>query len=181
MENNLLKYLTEKEFNYIKNEKNLYKKSYCLANVLFKRIEDKCGLPYMGHLIRVSCDMSTFEGKVAGLLHDVVEDIEGVTFDDLIDIGIPLNIIEALKLVTKEPNDIKLSKREKLTLYNYEIDNIIKSNNKLAIELKYSDMKDNFNLDRLKMLDKEKIHWFKLKYGENIKKLEKVRDSYDRY
>ena len=180
--NNLLKYLTNNEFNQIKKETNLIKKSYMLVSILFKDKVDKNNEPYIKHLITVSFKMSTFDGRVAGLLHDVVEDIDGVTFDDLIDVGIPNNIIEVLKLVTKKPYNDNISKSKKLELYNKEIDNIINSDNELAVELKYSDMSNNYNMDRLKLLSSEKQKWFHLKYGENIKKLEKrMENKNDRY
>ena len=182
MKNNLLKYLSNSVFNNIKRETNLYKKSYDLVTILFKDKVDKNNIPYITHLIRVSSKMSTLEGRVAGLLHDVVEDIDGVTFEDLIDIGIPDNIIEVLKLVTKKEHEKNISKSKKLELYNEEIDNIINSNNEIAIELKYSDMSDNFNKERLKLLSEDKQKWLTLKYEKNIKKLEKVRRiENDRY
>ena len=180
--NNLLKYITNEEFNYVYNENDLYNKSLFLVEILFKNRVDKCNVPYVTHLLRVSEKMGSKDGKVAALLHDVVEDIEGVTFDDLRDIGIPLNIIEVLKLVTKKPHDRVFTQDEKLMLYNEEINNIINSNNEIAIELKYSDMSDNFNEERLKLLEPQKRNWFLLKYGENIKKLEKAREKKnDRY
>ena len=174
--NNLLKYLTDEEFNYICNENDIYLKSLFLVQILFKDKVDKNNIPYITHLTRVSSKMTTLEGKVSGLLHDVVEDIKGITFDDLKDIGIPEDIIEVLKLVTKKESSEKLSKLEKLRLYDEEIDNIINSKNRLAIDLKYSDMSDNFDKERLKMLSEDTQKWLTLKYEENIKKLEKVRE-----
>ena len=171
--NNLTKYLSDEEFNYIYHEHDIYNKSMMLVEILFIDKVDKNNKPYLYHLLRVSSKMSTIEGKTAALLHDVVEDIEGVTFDDLIDIGIPNNIIEVLKLVTKKPHEDNLNREEKLLLYNDEIDNIIKSDNELAIELKYSDMSDNFNKNRLSELDETTREWLTRKYGNNIKKLEK--------
>ena len=88
-----------------------------------------------------------------------------------------IKIIEVLKLVTKKEHEKNISKSKKLELYNEEIDNIINSNNEIAIELKYSDMSDNFNKERLKLLDKDMQEWLTLKYGQNIKKLEKVREN----
>ena len=92
---------------------NSYKKSYDLVSILFKDKVDKNNKPYITHLIRVSSKMSTIEGRVAALLHDVVEDINGVTFNDLKDIGIPDNIIEVLKLVTKKEHEKNITKSKK--------------------------------------------------------------------
>ena len=114
---------------------------------------------------------------VAGLLHDVVEDIDGITFDDLLDIGISSNIIDALKLVTKEPTTEKLSKEERLIRYNKEIDNIIASGNDLALELKIADMSDNYNPDRIVGLSNEQLEWFSLKYANNLEKLKLEKEK----
>ena len=125
--------------------------------------------------------MTTTDGKIAALLHDVVEDIEGVTFEDLIEFGIPEHIIEVLKLVTKEKPDEILTPKQKLQKYNDEIERIIASKNLLALELKLADMSDNYNPSRLKELDTEKQKWFEEKYGQNIKRLRKEKDKYDRH
>lgn len=177
---NLLKYFTKEELEQSK-EWDLYSKSLLLVLRVFFFKKDKAGKPYINHLLRVSDRMTTIDGKVAGLLHDVVEDIEGVTFEDLIEFGIPIHIIETLKLVTKEKTDRILTPKQKLQKYNEEIDKIIASKNSLALELKLADMSDNYNEDRLKQLDEEKQKWFNEKYGENIKRLRKERMKYDRY
>ena len=74
-----------------------------------------------------------------------------------------------------------MTKEQKLQKYNQEIDRIIESRNLLALELKISDMSDNYDPNRLGKLDEEKQKWFEQKYGENIKKLRKVREEYDRH
>ena len=109
------------------------------------------------------------------MLFRSVEDIHDVEFDDLLDIGIPNDIIEALRLVTKEPTSKKLTQEEKLRRYNEEIDKIIASGNNLALELKTADMSDNFNPDRMAKLPLEKLIWFNEKYGKNLAKLRKEK------
>ena len=178
--NGLLKYFKPQELKEL-NEWDLYSRSKVLVLHLFANKKDKAGEPYINHLLRVSNKMTTIDGKVAGLLHDVVEDIEGVTFDDLIEFGIPIHIIEVLKLVTKEKTDQILTPKQKLQKYNEEIEKIIASKNLLALELKIADMSDNYNEDRLKQLDEEKQKWFNEKYGENIRRLRKERMKYDRH
>ena len=158
--------------------KDLYSKSKILVVRLFEDRTDKNGKPYINHLLRVSNKMTTRDGKVVALLHDVVEDIGGVTFADLKDIGIPSHIIEALKLVTKKESSKELTKKEKLERYNQEIEHIIKSKNRLAIELKKIDMSDNFDIRRLNQLDEEKQEWLTQKYANNVVKLRKVMERY---
>ena len=178
--NGLLNYFTQEELDEEK-QRDLLFKCKVLVFKLFVFKKDKAGRPYVEHLLRVSDKMTTLDGKVAGLLHDVVEDIEDVTFEDLISFGVPEHIIEVLKLVTKEKTDVPLTKEEKLQKYNQEIDRIIESKNPLALELKIADMSDNYDPNRLEELDEEKRKWFEQKYGENIKRLRKVREEYDRH
>lgn len=178
--NGLLKYFTQEELDQLKTL-DLYSRSKALVAKLFFYKKDKSGKPYVEHLLRVSEKMTSIDGKIAGLLHDVVEDIDGVTFDDLISFGIPEHIIEVLKLVTKEETNTPLTKEQKLLKYNGEIDRIIESRNPLALELKIADMSDNYDPNRLEELSEEKRNWFEQKYGENIKKLRKVREEYDRH
>lgn len=153
--NGLLKYFNKEELEHLKTM-DLYSKSEVLVRKLFEGKTDKEGKPYVDHLFRVSEKMTSIDGKVAGLLHDVVEDIEGVSFEGLSEFGIPDNIIEALKLVTKEETTKNLTKEEKLQKYNGEIDKIIESKNLLALELKIADMSDNYDSNRLKNLPEEK-------------------------
>ena len=178
--NGLLKYFNKEELEHLKIM-DLYSKSEVLVRKLFEGKTDKEGKPYVNHLLRVSGKMTSIDGKVAGLLHDVVEDIEGVSFEDLSCLGIPDNIIEALKLVTKEETTKNLTKQQKLQKYNGEIDKIIESKNLLALELKIADMRDNYDLNRLKNLPEEKQNWFKEKYEKNLEKLRKAREKYDRH
>lgn len=173
--NHLGFYMSKETLNKIKKCDDIYLKSATLVRILFRDRKDKAGEPYLGHLLRVSNKMTTLDGMVAGLLHDVVEDISDVEFDDLLDIGIPDNIVEALKLVTKEPTSKKLTQEEKLYRYNKEIDKIIASGNDLALELKISDMSDNFNPARLEKLPLEKLIWFNEKYAKNLVKLKEEK------
>ena len=178
--NGLLKYFNKEELEHLKTM-DLYSKSEVLVRRLFEGKTDKEGKTYVNHLLRVSEKMTSIDGKVAGLLHDVVEDIEGVSFEDLSRLGIPDNIIEALELVTKESTTKNLTKQQKLQKYNGEIDKIIESKNLLALGLKIADMSDNYDLNRLKNLPKEKQNWFKEKYEKNLEKLRKARREYDRH
>ena len=169
----LLKYISKDVLDKLMSL-DLYDRSKNLVEIFFFDKADKNGSPYVNHLYRVSSRMSSIDGKILGLLHDVVEDIDGITFDDLIDFGVTEEIIDALKLVTNEKVDKEYTKEEKLDIYNKKIDKIIQSENRLAIELKLSDMRDNYDKDRLKLLPEDTQEWFNLKYKNNIKKLEGI-------
>jgi len=175
--NHLEFYMSRETLNTLKKCEDLYLKSAMLVRILFKDKKDKAGNSYIYHLFRVSSKMSTVDGMIAGLLHDLVEDIPDIGFDDLVDFGIPNNIIEALKLVTKDSIEAKLTKEEKLKHYNEEIDRIIDSGNDLALELKIADMSDNYNPDRLSQLESKQIEWFNVKYAKNLEKLKEEKEK----
>jgi len=174
-DNNLLKYFSIRTLNKIVELDNLYFKANLIASVLFENKFDKAGEPYMCHLIRVSERFDDPIEKVAGLLHDVLEDTD-VTEKDLIEVGIPLEVIEIVKLVTHDKIDkSNMTKSEKLELYNKDIDKVINSGNIHAIRLKESDMSDNYDPERLKHLPQDKQEWFHEKYGKQLVKLRKVK------
>ena len=73
----------EKKLLLFKEISDEYDRAYRLVSYLFKDKKDKAGEPYLGHLIRVSDCLSMGDAKVAALLHDVVEDVSDISFDDL--------------------------------------------------------------------------------------------------
>lgn len=82
-----------------------------LAARAHKDQTDKQGRPYILHAIRVMLKMGTDEGRIVAVLHDVLEDgvieerkartIRKVTVDDLINIGLDHDCIEAVKCLTR--------------------------------------------------------------------------------
>lgn len=119
---------------------------------------DKSGKDYIGHPLRVMEMGSTEEEKIAGVLHDVVEDSDW-TFEALEAEGFSQEIIAALKCVTK------LSENE-----NY--DNFIErvKKNPLAVAVKINDLTDNMDIRRLPYLSDKDIKRLK-KYLKAYKKL----------
>ena len=173
--NNLLNYFSNETLNQISKIDDLYFKAQIIAIILFKNKVDKAGKPYIGHLLRVSSKLENNIEKVAGLLHDVIEDTE-ITATDLIQVGIPAEVVEIVKIVTHEKIDkTNMTKEEKLELYSKEIDKVINSGNINAIRLKEADMSDNYDLDRLKDLPEDKQEWFHEKYGKQLLKLRKKK------
>ena len=147
--NHLLNYFSIENFSRLKKLDNLYLKAELIIIELFKNKVDKAGKPYIGHLYRVSDKLIQPVEKVSALLHDTFEDTD-ITFEDLLEVGFSIEILNIVKLVTKDKIDkTNMSKVEKLELYNNEIDRIIKSNNIYAIRLKEADMSDNLDLNRL--------------------------------
>ena len=98
---------------------------------------DKAGKPYIEHPMRVMNMGKTVEEKIAGVLHDVVEDSDW-TFEMLENEGIPKDVMDALRCVTK------LSEDED---YDHFIERV--KTNPLAVKVKLNDLKDNMDITRL--------------------------------
>lgn len=52
----------------------IYDNAYKIALEAHKDQYDLSGLPYIGHVLEVSKNCKSQDGKIAGLLHDVLED-----------------------------------------------------------------------------------------------------------
>ena len=98
---------------------------------------DKAGKPYIKHPMRVMNMGKTVEEKIAGVLHDVVEDSDW-TFEMLEKEGIPKDVMDALRCVTT------LSEDED---YDHFIERV--KTNPLAVKVKLNDLKDNMDITRL--------------------------------
>lgn len=94
---------------------------------------DKDGYPVILHPLAVGLMGHTDEEKMAGFLHDVVEDTD-FTFDDLLTRGIPQGVVNALRLLT----------HEKGTEYYAYVQRIIDSGNPIALQVKYNDLQHNY-------------------------------------
>ncbi len=158
-----MNHLSIEELVHFNSLESDYDKAYYLVSILFAGKTDKEGEPYIGHLVRVASRVEGYNTKVAALLHDAVEDIPGFTFEDLDELGFNEEVIELVRLVTKDPN---LS-------YHERISKILESGNNEAIELKYSDMSDNINPERLSRLDEETRNRLYNKYKDEYQRLEK--------
>ncbi len=94
---------------------------------------DRDGYPVILHPITVGMMGDTDEEKMAGFLHDVVEDTDW-TFDDLLREGIPVGVVNALRLLT----------HEKGTDYYAYVQRVIDSGNPIALQVKYNDLRHNY-------------------------------------
>ena len=66
---------------------------------------DKGGNPYILHPLRVMLSVHREEERIAGVLHDVVEDCAGWSWERLEAEGFSEEIIQALKSVSKTPEE----------------------------------------------------------------------------
>ena len=119
---------------------------------------DKAGNAYIGHPLRVMAMGKNEQEKIAGVLHDIVEDTPW-TFEMLEAEGFAPEIIAALKCVTK------ISENE-------DYDNFIErvKKNSLAVAVKINDLTDNMDIRRLPYLSDKDVKRLK-KYLKAYKKL----------
>ena len=113
---------------------------------------DKGGNPYILHPLRVMLSLNSEEERIVGVLHDVVEDCEGWTWERLREQGCSDEIIEALKSVSKTPEEEKQFKKmddpnEKLVHY---LEFVKRAKfNKIGRNVKAADIKDNLDISRI--------------------------------
>ena len=113
---------------------------------------DKGGNPYILHPLRVLLSLNSEEERIVGVLHDVVEDCEGWTWERLGEQGCSDEIIEALKSVSKTPEEEKQFK--KMDDPNEKLDHYLEfikraKFNKIGRNVKAADIKDNLDISRI--------------------------------
>jgi len=156
--------MQEKEY-YLKID-NLYNRALLLVSDLFQDKKDKAGFPYINHLIRVSVKLDTEELRIAGLLHDILEDTS-ITRDDLRELGFSNRIISIIEGVTNKVGEN----------YNDKIKRIIDNGDIDVIKLKYSDMSDNADKKRLAKLSIITRNRLINKYKDNLELLKKALEG----
>ena len=156
--------MQEKEY-YLKID-NLYNRALLLVSDLFQDKKDKAGFPYINHLIRVSVKLDTEELRIAGLLHDVLEDTL-ITKDDLRELGFSNRVISIIEGVTNKVGEN----------YNDKIKRIIDNGDIDVIKLKYSDMSDNVDKKRLAKLSIITRNRLINKYKDNLELLKKALEG----
>ena len=122
---------------------------------------DKGGNPYILHPLRVMLSLDTEEERIVGVLHDVVEDCEGWSWERLREQGCSDEIIEALQSVSKTPEEEKQFKEmddpdEKMEHYLQFIQRA--KANKTGRNVKVADIEDNLDLKRMKQITLHDIH-----------------------
>ena len=118
-----------------KNE--LLNKAIKIAQKAHKGQTDKFGTPYIGHVIRVMNAGKTYDEKIVGVLHDVIEDCPEFTLDGLLQEGFPQDIVFAIECLTKTPADQDYTEFVKQT-----------ERSPLAVAVKMNDLEDNMDLKR---------------------------------
>ena len=113
---------------------------------------DKGGNPYILHPLRVMLSLDSEEERIVGVLHDVVEDCEGWTWQRLKEPGCSDKLIEALKSVSKTPDEEKQFKE--MDDPNKKMDHYLQfikraKANKIGRHVKAADIRDNLDISRI--------------------------------
>jgi (p)ppGpp synthase/HD superfamily hydrolase len=109
---------------------------------------DKAGNPYILHPLQVMLSLDKEEERIVGVLHDVVEDCKGWTWERLEGEGFSEEIIQALKSVSKTPEEEAEYKKDKRLDHYLQFVSRAKAN-KIGREVKAADIKDNLDISRI--------------------------------
>lgn len=106
--------------------------------------QDKAGAPYILHPLRVMLTLDGTVDRIVGVLHDVVEDGgSDWTFERLTAEGFTLEVIDALRLATKRPED----QGDDLDTYLPFVRRTLA--NPIARRVKLADIRDNLDVTRM--------------------------------
>jgi (p)ppGpp synthase/HD superfamily hydrolase len=100
---------------------------------------DKAGAPYVLHPLRMMLRVSSTDERIVAVLHDLVEDCAGWTFDRLRSEGFSDHIIQALQSVTKRDGE------------EYEAFVRRAATNPIGRRVKLADLDDNSDPSRIAM------------------------------
>ena len=132
-----------------------YIKAFIIMLKAHWKQRDKGNHLYIFHPIRVSRKCKSKSAKLVALLHDVIEDNPNYSIEDF------------TFLNQEEKEALSLLTHNKDTAY-FDYINEVKSN-RIASEVKLSDLKDNSNLNRLlTVTDKDIKRLEKYKLAQNI-------------
>jgi len=101
---------------------------------------DKSGLPYVFHPFHLAEQMDSENAVILALLHDVVED-SPCTHEDLQQMGFPVPVLDALRLLTHDDEEPYDSYIARIAL------------SPLARQVKLADLRHNSDLSRLDVVD----------------------------
>jgi len=123
---------------------DIIEKSLEIALKAYSGQKDKAGKTYILHPLRLMAKMETEEEMSVALLHDVIED-SNLTAQDLLNNGIPSNIVNAVQVLTKLSGES----------YENFIERVLE--NKLASKIKKADIEDNINILRLNSINNQDL------------------------
>jgi (p)ppGpp synthase/HD superfamily hydrolase len=113
---------------------------------------DKAGRPYIDHPLRVMLKIQDDEARMAAVLHDVLEDSD-ITVVDLYEQGCPVDVVSAVVALTKRPAEPMEEYLERV------------AGDRLALMVKYADIADNTDPERLSLLPEEEADRLRGRYA----------------
>ena len=135
-----------------------------LATEAHKGQTDRAGKPYIGHITRVMQAGKTLEERMAGVLHDIVEDTHW-TFEGLLREGIPDIVVDAVRCLTKIEDES----------YDQFIERV--KTNPIAIAVKLNDLRDNMDITRLPAISNKDMERL-LKYHRAYSELSRLQTDH---
>jgi (p)ppGpp synthase/HD superfamily hydrolase len=108
-----------------------------ISTEAFDGIFDKSGIPFVLHQVRVALKGKTDDERIVGMLHDLVEDVDGWTFERLLQEGFAPHIVQAIDNLTRRQGET----------YQEFIERCCSS--LLSINVKLYDLEDNMDINRL--------------------------------
>jgi (p)ppGpp synthase/HD superfamily hydrolase len=118
-------------------------RAIAISTEAHKGQHDKAGAPYILHPLRIMHSLDTTLERIVGVLHDVVEDGPGWSFQRLEAEGFASDVIDALRLVTKRPEDEGKDEETYLRFVRRTLSNPV------ARRVKMADIRDNLDITRL--------------------------------
>ena len=134
-----------------------YNKTLEFVKKVFEGKTDKGGKPYIEHLLFVANKMESEGEKIVALLHDIVEDIEGITLETLKQMGYSENIVKAVDAMTKR-------KGEDYEEYLKRV-----KQNPIARKVKLADLEHNMDLSRIENPTEKDYERIEKKYKKALK------------
>lgn len=119
------------------NKAALLVKAIKIAEKVHRGQTDKFGIPSIGHITRVMNYGKTYDEKIVGVLHDVIEDCPEISLEDLLKEGFPNHIVFAIECLTKNPPDQDYKEFIRQT-----------KKSPLAVSVKMNDLRDSMDLTR---------------------------------
>lgn len=113
-----------------------FTRALILAAQAHQEQKDKSGEDYILHCLRVALHGENEDERIVGVLHDIVEDTD-MTVEGLRRMGFEPHLVEAVRLLTKIPNEPNIDYIDRL------------KTNRLARRVKQNDLADNMDPRRL--------------------------------
>lgn len=138
---------------------NIAQMAQSIATIAHEDQTDKNGAPYITHPAAVASFVTTDDEKAVAWLHDVIEDTP-VTASDLLEMGFPQRIVDAVVLLTRT---------KEVSSEDYYI--AIRKN-PLARTVKLADIKHNTLPERVALLQKDVQKRLDKKYKKALRMLD---------